>query len=39
MAGNDTQNWAFFAAIRAPNGASPEGDILHAIFPDFQEIM
>ena len=29
------KNWAFFAAIRVPNGSSSEGDILSAISPEF----
>ena len=37
MAGNDAQNWAFFAAIRVSNVTSPGDDILPMIFPDFQE--
>ena len=37
MAGNDAQNGAFLAAIRAQNGPSSEDDILPVIFPDFQE--
>ena len=37
MAGNDAQNGAFLAAIRAQNGSSSEDDILPMIFPDSQE--
>ena len=34
-AGNDAQNGASLAAIRVSNGASPDGDRLSMIFPDF----
>ena len=36
-AGNDAQNGAFLAAIRVSNAASPAGDRLSMIFPDFEE--
>ena len=29
--GNDAQNWAFLAAIRASNATSPDDDIAHDI--------
>ena len=31
------KNWAFFAAIRVSNVASPDDDILPMIFPDLEE--
>ena len=34
MAGNDAQNWAFLAAIRASDVTSPDDDIAHD-FPRF----
>ena len=37
VTGNDAQNGAFLAAIRAQNGPSSEDDISPMIFPDSQE--